>query len=46
VTGLASVPLIISPIDHAVDFFMDSTFRTIRWTDSPPATTAAEERPK
>lgn len=43
-TGLSSVPLIISPIDHAVDLFLDSTYRTIRWTDSAAATTKVEEK--
>lgn len=37
-TGLASIPLIIHPIDHSVDYFMDHTFR-ILW---PPA----QEPPK
>eukprot|EP00980_Cylindrotheca_fusiformis_P006631 scaffold1390_cov138-Cylindrotheca_fusiformis.AAC.34 len=39
VTGLGSVPLIISPIDRAVDLFMDSTFRKIQWTQTAPETT-------
>jgi fission process protein 1 len=29
--GLGSVPLIIHPIDNAVDWFMDSTLRTWDW---------------
>ena len=29
--GLGSIPLIIHPIDQAVDYVMDSTFRTIDW---------------
>ncbi|KAL3935176.1 MAG: hypothetical protein SGBAC_009250 [Bacillariaceae sp.] len=31
VTGLGSIPFIISPIDHGVDVLMDSTFRKIQW---------------
>lgn len=31
--GLGSIPLIIQPIDRLVDFFMDSTFRKIDWTN-------------
>ena len=28
--GLASIPLIIHPIDHSIDYLMDNSFRTIK----------------
>lgn len=31
--GLATIPFIISPIDHAVDYFFDNTFRS--WANLP-----------
>ncbi|CAJ1936379.1 unnamed protein product [Cylindrotheca closterium] len=36
VTGLASIPGIITPIDHGVDFFMNNTFRKIQWPGASP----------
>jgi fission process protein 1 len=36
--GLGSVPLIIHPIDNAVDWFMDSTLRTWDWKSQLPST--------
>ena len=32
--GLVSIPVIIKPIDEAVDVLMDSTFRQIQWINS------------
>jgi fission process protein 1 len=40
--GLGSVPLIIHPIDSAVDFLMDSTFRKIDWKN--PTSSQDEEK--
>lgn len=31
--GLAAIPFIIHPIDHAVDYFMDATFRKFLFQD-------------
>jgi fission process protein 1 len=40
--GLGSVPLIIHPIDNAVDFLMDSTVRQIDWKN--PTSSQNEEK--
>lgn len=35
--GLGSIPLIVHPIDHAADVFMDSTYRQIDFHDFLPS---------
>ena len=35
--GLGSIPLIISPIDYAVDELMDATFRKVEWPGASSA---------
>jgi fission process protein 1 len=40
--GLGSVPLIIHPIDNAVDWFMDSTLRTWDWKSQLPSNSSTD----